>query len=183
MPVPIAVAIRHQIVERHQGGTSFGAIAKDFEMSYDRVRNVWRLDKKAGRLTPNYANCGQIGPKVSKRVYRAALFLKQRHPTGGAPLIRQLIREKWQDEPVSTARSIQRWFKKAGLNQARKKPVGEARSGRAQVAHQVWELDSREEIELASGQKGVWLLASDEASGAILNGAVFPHRQSRPTEC
>jgi hypothetical protein len=183
MPVPIAVAIREQIVIRRQGGENLGEIARDLGMSYDSVRNVWRLYQSQGRIKPNYGNCGPKAPKVCKRVYRAALFLKHKHPTWGAGLIKQLIEDKWADETVPSERSLQRWFKRAGINQARKKQLGEARKGRGKAVHNVWEMDSREEIRLASGQKVVWLVASDEASGAILKGSIFPHRQSQSIEC
>jgi hypothetical protein len=183
MPVPIAVAIRQQIVVRRQSGKNLGEIARDLGLPYDSVRNVWRLYQSEGRIKPNYENCGPKEVKVCKKVYRAASFLKYLHPTWGAPLIKQLIQEKWQDEPVPSERSLQRWFKRAGINQPRKKQLGDARKGRGKAAHNVWEMDSREEIQLASGQKVVWLVVSDEASGAILKGSIFPHRQSQPTEC
>ncbi len=96
MPIPIAVAIRQQIVVRREGGDNLGIIARDLGMSYDSVRNVWRLYRSQGRISPNYGNCGPKTPKVSKRVYRAALYLKSAHPTWGAPLIKQLIKENGQ---------------------------------------------------------------------------------------
>jgi len=178
MPVPIAVAIRQQIVDRRTRGENLGSIARDLRLSYDGVRNVWRLYRRQGRIKPNYDNCGSKVPKASKRVYRAALYLKYAHPTWGAPLIKQLIQEKWQDESVPNERSLQRWFKQANLNRPPQKPLGEARKGRGQAAHNVWEMDSREAIELGSGERVVWLVTSDEASGAILKGSIFP-----PCQC
>jgi hypothetical protein len=143
---------------------------------------VWRLHQREGRIHPNYANCGSKEPHTSQRVYRTALFLKYAHPTWGAPLIRHLIQQKWADEVVPSERSLQRWFKQAGYHAPRKKIPGERRKGRSPVVHAVWELDSREDIHLANGQPLVWLVVSDEASGAILKGQVFPSGQSEPTE-
>lgn len=183
MAVPIAVAIRQQVVERRLGGQNLGEVARALNIPYESARTVWKLYQKEGRIRPAYENCGPQGPKASKRVYRAALFLKHLHPTWGAPLIRHLIQEKWKEEKVPSERSIQRWFKQAGINRPRKKPMGDARKGRGKIPHNVWEMDSREEISLANGQKVVWLVVSDETSGAILNGSVFPPRQSQPTQC
>jgi hypothetical protein len=183
MPVPIAVAIRQQIVNRRSSGENLGEIARDLGMSYESVRNVWRLYRSEGRISPNYKNCGPKEPKVGKRVYRAALSLKYTHPTWGAPLIKQLIEEKWQEETVPSERSLQRWFKQADLNRPPQKQLGEARKGRGQAAHNVWEMDSREEIQLGSGERVVWLVTSDEASGAILKAGVFPPCQGQSTEC
>lgn len=181
MPVPIAVAIREQIVQQRESGKNLREIAQEMGMSYNSVRNVWRLYQKEGRISPNYEHCGAKGVKSSQRVYRAALFLKRLHPSWGAPLIRYLLQEKWPEEEIGNVRSLQRWFKQAGLNPLRKKQVGEARKGRSQVVHQVWEMDSREGIVLAGGQAVIWLVVSDEASGAILQGAVFPPSQGQST--
>jgi hypothetical protein len=110
MPKPIAVAIRRQIVEQHQAGETLTHLAQRLEMPYESVRNVWRLYRKEGRSHPNYEACGQSGPRCSRRVYRAAVFLKRLHPTWGAPLIRQVIVDKWEQEYVPHVRSLQRWF-------------------------------------------------------------------------
>jgi len=181
MPSPIPVPIRRQIVENHQAGRSLKQIAQDLVMSYESVRNVWRLYRKEGRIEPNYANCGQ-DIQASPRVYRAALFLKRLHPTWGAALIRQIISDKWSEEKVPSSRSLQRWFQEAQINRPKKKRLSAARTARGKVVHQVWAMDSREGIELGTGEKVVWLLLSDEASGAILEGQIFPPRQCFPTE-
>lgn len=56
------------------------------------------------------------------------------------------------------------------------KGEGQARHGRGKAPHNIWEMDSREAIQLASGEKVSWLLVSDEASGAVLGGEIFPPR-------
>jgi transposase len=178
MPKPIAVAVRQQIIERHQAGESLAQISRELRVPYESSRNVWRVYRQTGRIAPNYAACGRR-VQASRRVYRAALYLKRRHPTWGAVLIRQLIGDKWSEEAVPHARSLQRWFRQAGLNPPR--PVlGQARRGRGREAHNVWEMDSREGITLSNGEKVIWLLVSDEASGAVLGGEVFPHGPRQP---
>ena len=174
MPKPIPVAIRRQIVERHQSGEKLVQIARRLQMPYESVRNVWRLYRKEGRIQPNYAACGKQGVRCSQRVYRAARWLKRSHPTWGAGLIRQVIVDKWPRDYVPCVRSLQRWFRQSGIHSPRSKRAYQPRKGRGKAPHNVWEMDSREQIELASGQKVTWLLNSDEASGAILSAEVFP---------
>lgn len=176
MPKPIAVAIRRQIVERRQGGERLKSIAETLSMPYESVRKVWRLYRREGRIHPNYAACGKKGVRGSRRVYRAAVWLKRAHPSWGAPLIRQIIRDKWTEEAVPHERTLQRWFRQADLQAPKPKVEGQARHGRGKAPHHIWEMDSREAIELASGEKVSWLLVSDEASGAVLGGEVFPPR-------
>lgn len=176
MPKPIPVAIRRQIVERREQGERLNRLAEDLSMPYESVRKVWRLYRREGRIHPNYHACGKRGVKASQRVYRAAIWLKRQHPTWGAPLIRQVIHDKWTDEKVPHERSLQRWFVQAGLVVKKAKVEGQARLGRGKAPHNIWEMDSREAIQLANGEKVSWLLVSDEASGAILSGEVFPPR-------
>jgi hypothetical protein len=176
MPKPIAVAIRRQIVDRREQGERLNRIAADLSMPYESVRKVWRLYRREGRIHPNYQACGKRGVKASQRVYRAAIWLKVLHPTWGAPLIRQVIRDKWADEQVPHERSLQRWFIAAGVQPKKPKGEGQARHGRGKAPHNIWEMDSREAIQLASGEKVSWLLVSDEASGAVLGGEIFPPR-------
>jgi hypothetical protein len=176
MPKPIPVVIRMQVIERHQAGEGLNQIAQTLGIPYESVRKVWRVYRIEGRIAPNYAACGPQGVKASERVYRGARFLKRLHPRWGAGLIRQVLVEKWPQEQIPHERTLQRWFRVANLNPPPAKPSGQARLGRGKAAHNVWEMDSREGIELASGEKVSWLLVTDEASGAVLSGGVFPHR-------
>ena len=175
MPKPIPVAIRRQIVDRHQEGETLRHISQTLEMGYESVRNVWCLYRKEGRIHPNYVACGQPGAHCSPRVYRAAIFLRKLHPTWGAPVIRQVILDKWSEEKVPHERSLQRWFRQGGIHNKRGNRSYEKRKGRGKAPHNVWEMDSREAIRLADGQQVSWLVVSDEASGAVLSGEVFPH--------
>ena len=173
MPKPIPVAIRRQIVERREGGERLKGIANDLMMPYESVRKVWGVYRREGRIHANYQACGKREVKASQRVYRAAIWLKRQHPTWGAPLIRQVIREKWQAERVPHERTLQRWFRQAGVQVKKAGMAGQARHGRGKAPHNIWEMDSREAIQIASGEKLSWLLMSDEASGAVLGGEVF----------
>jgi transposase-like protein len=176
MPKAIAVAVRRQIVERHSGGERLSSIARDLSMPYESLRKVWRYYRHTGQLAPNYQACGKRGVRASRRVYRAAVWLKRLHPTWGAALIGQVIQDKWETEIVPHKRSLQRWFVQAGVQAPKPKAEGQARVGRGTAAHNIWEMDSREAIQLARGEKVSWLVVSDEASGAVLGGTVFPPR-------
>jgi transposase len=175
MAKPIPVALRHQIVKRCQQGESIAQIARDLERPYDSIRNVWTLYRREGRIEPNYQNCGQFRKQASSRVVRAAIWLKRAHPTWGGRLIGTLIQQKWADEYIPHERTLQRWFRQAGVHQRPQGRKPRQRMKRGQAAHAVWEMDSKQAIGLADGETVSWLLISDEKSGAMLQGAVFPH--------
>lgn len=175
MPKPIAVAIRQQIVERHQQGQTLTQLAAELQMPYASVRNVWSLYRRTGRIAPNYQACGRAGARASKRIQRAALWLKRAHPTWGAPLIRLLLQRKWPQEAVPHERSLQRWFRTAGVQQPATGRQPRHSLKRGTHPHDVWQMDSKEGLVLAGQEAASWLIISDEASGGMLAGTVFPH--------
>lgn len=73
-------------------------------------------------------------------------------------------------------RTLNRWFRRAGLGPAPKgrRPASEAR--RAAAPHDVWQVDAAEEIALADGTRVSWVRVADEFTGAVLHTAVFPPR-------
>jgi hypothetical protein len=99
--------------------------------------------------------------------------LKRLHPRWGAGLIRLLLQQKWPTRQVPHERTLQRWFQAAGLQPARQRRPGSKRQ-RGSAPHEVWEMDAKEHIKLASGHEVSWLLISDEKSGAQLDASVFP---------
>ena len=182
MPKPIAVAIRQQIVERHQQGQSLAQIAADLAMPYPSVRNVWALYRREGRIAPNYQACGRAGVRASKRIHRAALWLKRGHPSWGAPVIRLLLQQKWPQEAVPHERTLQRWFRAAGVQPARQTGRQPRQMARGAQPHEVWEMDSKEGLVLSTGEAVSWVVISDEASGGMLQGTVFPHPPCQPNQ-
>ena len=178
MPKPIPVPTRQLIVERHQRGETLKSIAEDLNLPYYTVRNIWRRYRDHGEpgLQLNYEACGQTGPRCSKRVYRAALWLRGLHRTWGAPLIRSLIQQRWPEENVPHERTLQRWFREAGIQRKRPKKLSRPPPKRGREVHAVWAMDAKERMKMENGEQISWLLISDECSGAILTGEVFPPR-------
>lgn len=176
MPRPIPVPIRQVIVERHEGGETLEEIAQDLGMSFWTVRTLWRRyrDQGAAGLRPDYERCGQKGIRSSRKVYRAAVWLKRAHPKWGAGLIRLLIAEKWPELEVPHERTLQRWFRAAGVNRRGRQRITGQQRHRGQEPHEVWQMDAKEQMRLADESEASWLMVTDEKSGAIIAGEVFP---------
>jgi transposase InsO family protein len=172
MPRAIAVPLRQIIIERHLQGDSLLTIARDLDLSFFSVRNIWRRyrDHPLGDLAPRYHIV--TTPLSHPLIVRAALFLKRRHPCWGAELIRQIIHQKWPHLPLPSTASFQRWFRHAHLQPPRSK-LPPANHSRALTPHQVWQMDAVSGVRLANGQRVCWLSLSDEASGALLVAEVF----------
>jgi hypothetical protein len=108
-------------------------------------------------------------------VYEAAIDLKREHPKWGAQFIRIHLQRQYPQQALPSVRTLQRWFRAAGV--ARTPSVRQQRSGhiqRGQQVHAVWAVDAKEGIHLADGSVVSWLVMTDEASGAVLEAAVFP---------
>lgn len=177
MPAATPVAVRQTIVERHQQGQPLAAIAQVLELSFWTVRQVWRRFRTQGPagLTPAYARCAPPGPRWDPAIPRVALYLRRRHRTWGAPLIRLLWQEKRPGRALPSARTLQRWYARAGLGplRAAKPPQNHTRS---RAVHEVWQMDATERHRLADASAASWLTLGDERSGALLEAPLFPPR-------
>jgi transposase len=174
MSVPIPVPKAQAIIQQHQAGMSLPTIAQHLHLSVWTVRDIGRRFRDRGSVQPNYAACGRRGPRVERRVYRGAMWLKRTHPAWAATLIRTVLKQKGPEAHLPQARTLQRWFRQAGINRPRQGQQHQGRVKRGGETHAVWEMDSKVRMRLASGEQVQGLLISDEYSGAILYESVFP---------
>lgn len=175
MAQPMPMALRLLVVDEHLQGYSLAEIARTHKLSYSTVRACWHRFKKRGRegLAPDYSRCGRPGPRPEDRLYRAARYLKFLHRRWGAPLIRLRLEQRYGPEDLPSLRTLQRWFKHAGLTQPRKQ-LPQPEPTWAKAPHAVWQLDAKEHLRLGSGQHACYLTIVDEHSGALLGAPVFP---------
>jgi transposase len=168
--------IRQAIWQRHQRGQNAMTIAHALNLPPRTVRHLVRRFQRRGNdaLAPSY-RYGSASLSDTDEVQQQALALRQQHPTWGAGLIRVILRR--QAETLPSERTLQRWFHKAGLGPA---PAGRRptpNSQRAEVAHEVWQMDAKERVKLKTGTQVSWLRIVDECSGAVLWTVVFPPRE------
>lgn len=175
MPRAVDVPVRQAIVAQHEAGQSLVKVAQGLGLSYWTVRQIWRRYRARGAagLTSDHADCGVRGPRGPRLVWRAAVWLKRQHRGWGAGLIATLLRCRWPDLAVPHERSLQRWFRQAGLASPRRRRLPTPRLW-SRAPHDAWQMDAKEQVRLRDGQYACWLTLTDEHSGAILGAAVFP---------
>ena len=185
MPKAIAVPVRQQIIELHQQGKSYREVGEALGYSRHSVRQICRSWHRGGQsaasLEPKYGRCGRRGEQSDPLVRRAAVYLKRLHQSWGGGYIRVQLQQRWPERAVPSSRTLQRWFAQAGVSTQPYRSVTvhlECRT-RATEAHQCWQVDAVSHQRLKSGKKASWVSTSDEASGAVLAGSVFPLRQLR----
>lgn len=174
MPAALGIEIRQEIVERRQQKQSFRAIAAEMNVSYDTVRGIWQHWQAHGTLKPNYAACRHPGPRYDEAIYGEAIEMKRAHPRWGAMLIRLKLEDQYDGMDLPSVRTLQNWFRQAGVNRTPATQRKSQKVKRGQSVHDVWAVDAKERMKLADGSRASWLAITDEASGAILDTEAFP---------
>jgi transposase len=178
MSCPTPIPLRHAILRRWHKGQSVATIAQALGVVPRTVRHLVRRFRHEGdaAVAPSYHRAETPEPRGSRELFQTAVKLRQQHPTWGAGLIRVILRRDGASSSPPAERTLQRWFRRDGLAPA---PAGRrpaASAQRAQAPHEVWQMDAKEQIRLASGERVSWLRIVDECSGAVLWTAVFPPR-------
>lgn len=177
----LPMVTRKAIIEGFQDGKSRNALAREFRVNYRTVQTLvarFEAEGLAG-LKPRYDRCGATGPRRAKIYHRTAVYLKRLHPTWGAPLILLHLTQRYQEraaanqEPLPSVRTLQYWFKAAGLSKTRSKRPQAPKDWATQV-HAVWQVDAKEHQRLADGTRACYLTITDEHSSAVLAAPVFP---------
>jgi helix-turn-helix protein len=175
MPQALPLPLREQIVQRCQQGLTHAQVAAELKIKARSVRQIWTRYRHGGAagLPPDYARCGHPGSRFPAVLWDAALAAKREHPRWGAGFIRVQLADQFPDQPLPGVRTLQEWFRQAGLQpvRAQRPPV---ERDRAQAVHEVWEMDAKERMRLLDGSGASTLALTDEASGALLATVVFP---------
>jgi transposase len=146
-PVPLRVAL----FRRWQEGHPVADLAHHFGLPERTVRNLVRRFKLLGReaIEPSYPDRATAARDDPVRQH--ALELRRRHATWGAGLIRVLLLRDRAPAAVPTERTLQRWLAAAGLAPAPRGRRVAAATAAARGPHDVWQMDAKERIALASG--------------------------------
>jgi len=170
---------REQLISLKQAGQSLCAISQQLDLPYSTVRNLSALYKRKGHLSVGYGNCGPKQPHSEALMQRASLWLKRHHPDWGAPLIRLRLAERYGPQRTPSARTLQRWFRRAQLTKPRQQQA-QPRIGQSRAVHNIWQVDAKERLTLADGSPACYLTVTDEHSGAGLAAVVFPPQPNLP---
>lgn len=174
MPAPIPTPIRRAMKLRLERGATPAELARDFAIAPRTARDLarrWRLRPDAD-VAPAYRRRTDPASAPDHPAHEPALLLRREHPGWGAPLIRVYLQR--QGLAVPSARTLQRWFARAGLGPAPPGRRPDPAASRAEAPHDVWQVDAAEQVRTADGRAASWLRVVDEFSGAVLHTAVFP---------
>jgi transposase len=171
----IELGLREQFITLKQQGLTIKSICEQLGLHYGTACKLSAQLKKQGSLEVRYANCGAKKPLTSPLLVRAALWLKRRHSSWGAPFIHLKLTQRYGKEGIPAVRTIQNWFRRRGLTKPRQQ-LAEPSIGSAKAVHNIWQVDAKEHLTLPDGMEACYLTITDEHSGAGLDGLVFPPR-------
>ena len=123
MPKPIPVPVRQKLWERAQSGETTVGLARAFAVSPRAVRKLLKRfrDRGPDALRPDYRRPDRLPQAYPDPVRQAALALRREHPTWGAALIRVALAQRRPECPLPEPRTLQRWFRAAGLGRPRRR--------------------------------------------------------------
>jgi hypothetical protein len=181
MPQALSQVLRQEIWQQRGKGKGSGAIAGDLGISRRSVTRI--LARGVEGLKPSYERCGRNGREYGEAVRTVAVTLKRAHPGWGAVVIQlELAKELGKTERLPKERTLQRWFRRAGVAVKRERKPAGARP-RGQRVHAVWEVDAKEQVTLGDHSRASVLMAVDEASGALVAATSFPPRALQCRAC
>lgn len=175
MSKAISAAVRRSLVEERGRGATLQELAAAHGISYGSVQQICARHRSEGEagLRPRYDRCGKPRRSDADFAFRAARCLKTWHPSWGAPKIRAEILLRCPGLEMPSIRAMQKWFRHSGLSKSRNRPPQEEKQW-AKSAHEVWQIDAKEEMATMNNQKNCWLNIKDEFTGAVLDPWVFP---------
>jgi transposase len=182
MPAPVPLPVRQALWQRFQRGQSPTVIAQELQLSVRTVRHlVCRLGEQgSAALQPSYHSAPAQRDSTTQALHDQVLAWRRDHCHWGAGLLRVLLQRDYPKAAVPFERTLQRWLQEAGLGPAPRGRRPASTQDRAQLPHEVWQVDAAEQVRLRSGQRVSWLRSVDECSGAVLATTVFPPREMAP---
>jgi transposase len=176
MAQTLNIGLRMKIVDCKAGGMKMTKIAQELGVNYNTVRTLCKRHQAEGTsgLVPKYANCGRPLRAEHEKAFRLVRLLKWLHPTWGVPYLVQRIELEFPDLPLQSIRHYQRRLSLGSQKVPSPILPEKIPVDRARQAHDTWEIDAKERLELADGQEACYLNITDEKTNAMLQAEVFP---------
>jgi hypothetical protein len=176
--------LRERVLELRAQGETIKRIGEELSMPFSTVKKLCRRFRDMGPsgLQPSYSNCGTKTAGRLKGQKAEAVRQRELHPGWGAPRIQvELARGlPSPDGELASVRTMQRWYRSAGLYTPRRQGCGPA-IGRSTAPHNIWEVDAKENLALEDGSPACYLTIGDEKTGAWLEAVVFPPQEDKPS--
>lgn len=171
-----SASLRLQIVTARGQGLSYSELCQRFKVNYHTVRTLCLRYEAIGQsaLRPDYSKCGRPVKAEHEKCFRLVRLIKHLHPLWGVPLIVARIKESYPNLSMQSVRHYQRKLNLATNKVPKASLPKKPTQDRPRQAHDEWEVDAKERIDFADGQKACFLNITDAKTNALLKAKVFP---------
>lgn len=168
---------RKKIVRERQKGKTYPQIVEElgYPITVLGARKIYKAFEKEGEagLLTGWSRSGRrpvYDQSVKDRVNEL------RRGTRGAPYIHSVLVSQGGATAVPSERTIQQWWRSAGTNRPKKGKTKTERQNDVK-AHDIWEVDAKEQMPIQTGALTTWMNVADKGTGADLFAEVFPPEQ------
>jgi len=186
MPQAVSMAVRQSIIANYNQGVKVSNLVQTYGVSKATIYELLKRHKAGGEqsLKPQYGNCGKSRPASKDFIYRAVRCMKTWHPNWGAEKIHAEVLYMRGDLKLPHYRTFYRWFHwNEQLRVQPKSTLPTSVHKWAKQLHEIWQVDAKEEMSTADGQKQCWLNITDEFSGMVIDPPVFPPQEDLRSIC
>lgn len=173
-----SLSVRESVIQLYKTGLSKIKISAELGMSYNTVKTIVKQYLALGDqgLQNNYQRCGRLVSYESERSYRLVRWYKHFHPGWGVGYILMKLKEKYPALQFCVSRVYERRLKQNHLiSMPRNPPISTVHYiERAILPHDTWQVDAKERLTTLDGLEACYLTITDEKTGGILQGRVFP---------
>ena len=173
-----SLSVRESVIQLYSIGMSRYKISVQLGLSYNTVKSLVKHYLACGEkgLQSNYHRCGRLVSYESERSYRLVRLYKHYHPGWGVGYILMKLKEKYPELPFCVSRVYERRLKQHHLLSMPRNPALSTvqYTERAVLPHDTWQVDAKEQLITLDGLKACYLTITDEKTGGILEGQVFP---------
>jgi transposase-like protein len=178
---PLNAREKEQIFQKKLRGETLAKIAEEMGCSHECARKWWRIGRKQGieglrSGRKRRQDCGSL-VRFAGQVRAKALELKETHPGWGANRVRIELRADpaLSGLAIPGRSSLAAYFKKTCPQRvAQHKPrQAQGPPTQASVAHEVWQVDNQEKIELEDGQMATICNIRDPVGAAMIASQAF----------
>jgi transposase len=158
MSRPIPVPVRRTLIRLWEQGQTPGQIAETLALPRATVQRLIRRfqERGAAGIETDYRRVSDTA-KPASDLMEAVLQSRREHPAWGAELIRIHLRDGTWNEPIPSARTLQRWLLRADLAPAPAGRPPKDNPARATMPHQTWQMDAKELMKIKTGDFVSWL--------------------------
>lgn len=175
---PLTHAERDYLICRKQAGASHRQVAQELRCAPETVRKHWKCFRCGNTRRRRGRPAGGILSTYPEEIRQAALFLKMSHPHWGPANVLIELRKQPElgDQRLPSISRLSALFKKScpeAVQSHLPRKGSATQADQPAVAHQRWQIDTKEKLRLGDGELASILEIRDPVSAVMVAAQAF----------